>query len=412
MVPTNLESRQDLMKGLEPAGSSSPQQDRPEAGPEVTSRSKRPARGWERLGWMTFGVLCSLLLLELLVRWFVPNPNMQVRGLYLEDSDGLRLRPGWQGRIRSPEFDVQVTIGADGLRAVPTPNSWNGRTILVLGDSFAFGCWSSAERTWLAGLARATGAKVVSAGQPNAGTEVAANWLCGPGAARPADLVLLEVYPGNDLYDNLLGPDAFTLESGLLVLKPHAADRWEDYDGLTGPPETSAKAPPASRRPWLRRMLARSQAWQVFRSVLRQTSKPLHPSLPQAWFLRSYPREMKQALEVTTRHLDRILAETTRRGLPLVLVVVPSSLEVEDEAWRAWLEHTGLPEALFDRSRPRRFMLEWARSRGVAALDLLTDLRGPQRVYYRTDIHWNDLGHQRAGHSTARFLHEKGLLAD
>jgi len=374
------------------------------------SSPNRPARGWERLGCLAFGILTSLLVLELLARWLVPNPNMQVRGLYVEDSAGLRLRPGWQGRIRGMEFDVQVAIGPDGLRAVPDPTHWNGRTILALGDSFAFGCWSSAERTWLAGLARATGAKVVSAGQPNAGTEVAANWLCGPGAARPADLILLAVYPGNDFYDSLLGPDAFTLDSGLLVMKPQAAERWDGYDGLAGRPEKRATVRQASRRPWPRRLLARSHAWQVFRSMLVQTSKTLHPSLPQAWFLRRYPPEMRQALEVTTRHLDRVLAETTRRRLPLVLVVIPSSLEVDDEEWRAWLEHTGFSEALFDRSRPRRFMLEWARSRGVDALDLLPVLRGPQRVYYRTDFHWNDLGHARAGEKTARFLQENRLL--
>jgi len=275
---------------------------------ETASSPLSPARGWERLGCLAFGVLTSLLVLEFLVRWLIPNPNMQVRGLYVEDPSGLRLRPGWQGRVRGTEFDVQVAIGPDGLRAVPTPSPWNGRHILALGDSFAFGCWSSAGRTWLAGLARATGAKVVSAGQPNAGTEVAANWLCGPGAAQAAYLVVLAAYPGNDFYDNLLGQEAFTLDSGLLVLKPQAADRWEGYDCLAGQPKTLATNPPASRRPWPRRMLARSQAWQLFRSVLLQTSTTLHPSLAQAWFLRRYPPEMEQALQVTTRQLDRILA--------------------------------------------------------------------------------------------------------
>ena len=111
----------------------------------------------------------------------------------------------------------------------------------------------------------------------------------------------------------------------------------------------------------------------------------------------------------TTEHPDDLLAQAKARGIPMTLVVLPSSQEVHDEEWQAWLAAWDLEEELFDRSKPRRFLLEWARQRNVAALDLLPEFRGRERLYYRADMHWNDLGHFQAGEKVAEFLREQAL---
>lgn len=383
---------------------------RPEESPASGPNGVSPA---SLLGKVALVLLASLVLLEILVRFLVPNPNMQLRGMYLEDEEGIRLRPGWQGRIHNAEFDTRVEIGPDGRRDLPEPPPDPTATVLALGDSFTFGCWSDSDSTWLARLQRAGGVRVLNAGVPNAGTDAEAAWLRGPGAGIPADLLLVAFYTGNDFHDNLVGRDAFTLDSGFLVLKPAAEARWSGYDclGRTPPPRTDL--PPDARRPWYRGALMRSHLYQYVRSrVYGGTRSALRPSLPQAWFLRRYTPEMEQALFKTTQHLDDLLAQARSRGIPMALVVIPSSQEVYDEEWQAWLAAWELEEGLFDRSRPRRFLLDWARQRNVPALDLLPSLRGRERLYYRADMHWNDLGHFQAGEKVAEFLREQGLSGE
>jgi len=389
----------------------------PAAGPGVfgvrpeEAPAPRRTRFWERVGSLAAGLVASFLVLEFLVRFWLPNPNMQVRGMYAEDETGLHLRPGWQGRVHTAEFDVPVTIDPEGRRAVPPPAVTSGRTLLALGDSFTFGCWSPAEKTWLAGLGRATGAQVVNAGSPNAGTDTAAAWLAGPGASVPADLAVLAFYSGNDFFDNLAGRKAFTLDAGFLVLRPAAEARWSGYDCLARVPQPAPGGPFPDRRPWYRSLLGRSHLYQFGRSLMYGASRQaLRPNMAQAWFLRQYTSEMEQALQNTTNHLDEVLAQARRRGMPLALVVIPSAQEVYDEDWRAWLDYQGLDEQLFDRNRPRRFVMAWARDRGVPALDLVPVLRGRERLYYRADMHWSDLGHFQVGEKVAEFLRQQNLL--
>ena len=376
-----------------------------EAGP----RRRGLALAGAILGRVAGVVVASLLVLEVLFRLFVPNPNMQVRGMYQEDAFGIHLRPGWEGRVHTSEFDVPIRIGEDGMREVPPTGGPSGKTLLALGDSFTFGCWSAADRTWLAGLQRALGVRVLDGGSPNAGTDSAAAWLRGPGAAAKPDLLLVAFYAGNDLYDNMVGRDAFTLDAGFLVLKPEAEGRWGRYDCLSRAPQD----PRAAGRPWYRSLLRRSHFYQYVRSRLYAADRSLlRPNQPQAWFLREYTPEMEGALAATDRHLDDLLAQALRRGIPMAVVVIPSSQEVYDEEWQAWLASRGLDESLFDRGRPRRFVTEWARENGVAALDLLPALRGRERLYYRADMHWNDLGHFQAGEQVASFLRVQGLVKE
>ncbi len=377
------------------------------------SPAPRRGRFWEKVGSAAAGLLISFLVLELLVRFTIPNPNMQVRGMYVQDESGIHLRPGWQGRVHTSEFDVPVAIGQDGRRAVPRPAVPSGKNILALGDSFTFGCWSTAEKTWLARLGRATGAGVVNAGSPNAGTDAEAAWLAGPGASVPADLLVLAFYTGNDFFDNLAGRQAFTLDAGFLVLRPAAEARWSDYDCLAPGPQPATTSPFPAHRPWYRSLLGRSHLYQFFRSLMYGASRQvLRPNMPQAWFLRKYTPEMEGALQSTQGYLDEVLAQARRRGMPTALVVIPSAQEVYDEDWRAWLDYQGLDEQLFDRNRPRRFVMQWARQKGVPALDLLPSLRGRERLYYRADMHWNDLGHFQAGEKVAEFLRQQGLLKE
>lgn len=392
-----------------------------DAPPPPPAEAPRPKVG-PILGKVAAVVFFSLLFLELFVRWFVPNPNMQVRGMYEEGPAGIALRPGWHGEVETSEFEVDLRIGQDGRRDTP-PVAGARPTVLALGDSFTFGCWSAADRMWPAQLQDAAGVQVVNAGSPNYGTDAQLAWLRGPGKAVKPDVLVVAFYTGNDFYDNMVGRGAYTLDAGFLVLKPSEEQRWGGYDCLSNTPvdpalvaqagASDAAPAPTATRPWYRGLLLRSHLYQYVRGILyaRERSR-LRPNQAESWYLRTYRPEMDAAVVATDQYLDEILAEARRRDLPLALVVIPASTEVYDEDWQAWLAATGHDESLFDRGRPRRFVLEWARENGVPALDLLPAFRGRERMYYRSDMHWNDLGHFQAGETVARFLRDAGLLKE
>lgn len=371
-------------------------------------------------------VVAALLLLELALRHFVPNPNLQVRGLYVEDAQGIHLRPGWRGTVHTAEFRAPIEISALGLRD-PRPGALPERLrILALGDSFTFGCWSPEEKTWVRRTEQALGEErfqLINAGAPNYGTDSAARFLERQGWGWHPQVVLLAFYSGNDFYDNMVGAQAYTVEGGYLVMREEAARRWGDYNCLSrslgAPFDTLAGASPlvsdasglASAGSTLRALARGSYLYQFGAGLWygRHLWGQVRPHEAEAWFLKDYRPEMDEAVVRTRRYLDEILARTRERGVPLAVVVIPSHTEVYDEDWQAWLRARGLEEGLFDRAKPGRLVAEWARQNGVPCLDLAPAFRGRERMYYRADMHWTDLGHFLAADKVAEFLRARVL---
>lgn len=356
-------------------------------------------------------LLFALIVCELIVRFAIPNPNMQVRGMYSQNEQGIRLQPGWTGRVHSSEFDVNLIIDKQGQRVMPEPKpqepdtrAGKGNTILALGDSFTFGCWSSADKTWLADVQNVTGARVINAGLPNAGTDTVASIVQD---TRPkASLWILSFYTGNDFYDNMLGQESFTLDGGYLVLKPEAERQWAQYDCLTGQGLDQG----TSGNSWIKRCCRRSYLYQYVRSAFAAGSKRVGPSSAQAWFLKKYTPEMREGLEKTYASLRQIKEAADKQGAQLVLVVIPSSIEVYDQDWQGWLKFAGQDEKLFDRKRPRQLITDWAEQHSVAALDLYDSFAARERLYYRGDMHWTDLGHFQAGEAVVNFLRKQNIF--
>lgn len=105
--------------------------------------------------------------------------------------------------------------------------------------------------------------------------------------------------------------------------------------------------------------------------------------------------------------LDALLA--TAGKVPLAFVLIPDEFQVDDALW-AQVQVAAGPEPL-ERERFQRIVLDWARERGVPALDLLPELRavppwrdGRPHLYQLRDTHFNRRGNRAAGEALARFL--------
>jgi len=351
------------------------------------------------------------VMAELLLRWFVPNVNMQVGGMYVEQPEGVRLKPGWTGRVHTREFAADIAISKDGLRSPPLDGA---KHLVVLGDSFTFGCWSPEDRTWLARAEGVLGVPVARAGQPNAGTDLALQILRTRGDEMHPSAVVLAFFNGNDFVDNYVGKDAYTVDGGFLVMKDGPARYLSEYDCLSGtPPGNGMADAPHVEAGFFGGLLRHSAVFQFGAGLWTVLTRPrgaVRLNEPGAWCLKSYTAEMEQAVEKTRTDLDGVLEESRRRGVPMVLVSIPSKVEVYDVDLKAWLEFRGLSADLFDVSRPSALLRAWASERGVPFLDLRPAFLGRPRMYYERDMHWNDAGHAQAGEKLSDFLKHEGIV--
>ncbi len=385
-------------------------------------------------------LVLALIGAEILVWLCVSNTNMQMRGLYVKSEDGLRMKAGWSKRIKGPEFSADVHINNDGWRDLPALRPVDqfgddqvkqlstaaddgvaadavasrrpgvGQTILALGDSFTFGCWSNTEDTWLNQIQRITGAKVLNYGMPNAGTDAEADLYAKlkPGE-RKADVVMLGFYTGNDFYDNMVGQRSFTVVDKSLVLTPEAEALWGSYDCLKKQ-QDSVSIPKDNTVPLYKTLLRRSHLYQFVSAIAYSFGPKLRPNTAQAWCLNNYTKEMRQSVANTAEALNKIRTLCSERGSTFVIVLIPSSVEVYDQDWQNWVDGSKLEDNLFDRAKPRQIILDWAESNGVYVLDLWPYLVNRPRMYYTKDMHFNKLGHFQTGEVVSQYLDRAGVF--
>jgi lysophospholipase L1-like esterase len=208
---------------------------------EAMDRGSRLRRWLPRLAMVTLGVIVAVAVAELALRWVRPQLVLIVdRGLYAPAPAPLRyrLQPGFHGRITNRlEFDTAVSIDQHGLRGAEVCARDRSRLrVLALGDSFTFGVGVEDDQPWIVGLAGVLGAagfpaEGLNAGAPGYGVPDAADWLEVYGAEIDPDLVLLAVFPGNDLYDAAPGGTKMEVVDGELRRAGERSDvkRWLYY---------------------------------------------------------------------------------------------------------------------------------------------------------------------------------------
>mgnify|MGYP002152693847 FL=1 len=124
------------------------------------------------------------------------------KGLFAYDPDlGWRLQPGWSGRHRHHDFDVAYKIGANGFRG----NFRAARTrVAIVGDSFTFGFGAGVGQTFPELLDQMDPDRaVMNFGVPGYSTNQEVLLIEEVLPAYKPDLVLLVVYLGNDIADNM-----------------------------------------------------------------------------------------------------------------------------------------------------------------------------------------------------------------
>lgn len=285
-----------------------------------------------RKAWLAAGgTVVALLLAEGICRMVVDDPiggtaeyrdSWRVVGLAPDPQLEFGFQPGYEGRMTlAGEYDVPFRINAQGLREDhEIADEHPGTTrILLVGDSFVFGVGVALEDTLGKQLERALNettapqaasaqppkparpVEVVAVGVPSYGLDAYAllieRWV----PRLQPDLVLVALYPGNDLLDyGLKATDPHVVIEGMLV---------------------------GQRQAWswnLRR-------WSTLAHIALQRFNP-HPRIEQYRPDKPTPADLARILASTQPWIARIAAAQRPGGPPIVLTLCQGRRIVQ--SWR------------------------------------------------------------------------------
>ncbi len=338
-------------------------------------------------------------VLEVAVRWLSPQDLHRDEGLWVPDPQrAFRLAPGFRGTEVSHEFRVPIAINSRGLRdreVAPAKPPGTVR-ILVLGDSFTYGSGVAGEETFpkrLEGLLAAqAGARVevINAGVSGYGTVHEAAFLRAEGWDYEPDLVILQVFPQNDLDDNLEPYDREVVDGTLRV--------------RTAPPEGVAP---------LRRLQAavraRSHAYRLLGD--RYHFLRIRFGLEQSYtaslgvYLRFPSERVTAGWEATRSELRDIVEMGRERSRPVLVVHAPALAALDADQAAAFANFYRVDPKELDWDLPGRMLAVQCAALSVPYYDLTGRFRATGRareLYYAHNGHWNAAGHDQV----ARWLVE------
>ncbi len=353
------------------------------------------------------------------------------RILYAEHDPllGWRKRPGARVVYDRRDYTVEVTINSRGLRDPerdyqPAPEV---ARVLALGDSFVEAFMVPLEKTVTQRLeARLTGPRckteVVNGGTSGYSTDQEYLFYREEGWRYEAKLVALFFYY-NDVVFN-------AQDGGRQLPKPLLA-----FDGprpepvnfpvpRREPPRPAADARPGRRGSaaleWLGDRLERSfpRAYNALSATgLWPPLRQLPISAEFRVYMRNLPPEVQQGWRATENILQALSLETARHDARLLVVYVPSRMEVNDDDWTLTQLRYGLAPGKWDRGRVMGRLGDICARLRIPVLDLTPSLRGAARglgggPYFATDSHWNAKGQDVAAGELAAFLQRQGWVRD
>jgi hypothetical protein len=357
------------------------------------------------LGLVVASLAVTAGVLEVVVRWLDPQDLHRDEGLWVPDPErAFRLAAGFRGTEVSHEFRAAIAINSRGLRdreITPTRSPGTVR-ILVVGDSFTYGSGVAAEQTYPKRIERLLAERpgprveVINAGVPGYGTFHAAAFLRAEGWSYEPDLLVLQMFPDNDLDDNL-EPFGRAVVDGEL----HA--------------RAARPAGPAWRRQLQAAVRARSHAYRLLgdRYHLLRIRLGLEPSHAAALgvYARQPTERTTAGWDATRRYLGDIVAMARQRGVPVVVVHAPRLAALNASSAAAFAAFHRVEPASLDWNLPAVRLRALCRELGVPYLDLAQRFRAagrPRDFYYAHNGHWNAAGHEQV----ARWFLEAFLTGD
>jgi lysophospholipase L1-like esterase len=331
-------------------------------------------------------LLCALLVAELLLRTFLPQPLVWNTSAIWEPIDG----PGWRRRpnlnvtVNTGERTVRVVSDARGHRIGAEPVASADLEILAIGDSFVEALQVDAEQTMTAllaeSLSRAMGRSVRVANGGVGGWDANQYLIAAKRELAGAryDLLLVFVFLENDVVARRV-------------------------DGVP-----AATVTPPSLSTWLMahsHLYLFGRNWIELRRMKAGARRHLLTSITRA-------EASSRDWQVTGDVLADIAAEAGKRQTQVAYILIPPHHYLDEDALAKYAAAMGAEVAQLDVSQPARLLTAELARRGLTVFDATPALArayhdGRKDLYGRIDRHFSPAGHQ----VMADFLHAIALPA-
>jgi len=329
-------------------------------------------------------LLCAVLVAELLLRMFLPQPLVWNTSAIWEPADG----PGWRRRpnlnvtVNTGERRVRVISDARGHRIGAAAVAHADLEILAIGDSFVEALQVEAEQTMTAllaeSLSRSMGRSVRVVNGAVGGWDANQYLIAAKRELDGAkyDLLLVFVFLENDLV-------------------ARRVDR-----------VPAAMVTPPSVSTWL---MAHSHLYVFGANVIALRRMKAGA---RRHFLTSILRAESSSRDwqVTGDVLADIAAEAGRRRTQVAYILIPPHHYLDDDALATYAGALGVDRAQLDVGQPARLLTAELVRRGLTVFDATPALArayhaGRTDLYGRVDRHFSPAGHQ----VMADFLHDVAL---
>ncbi len=380
----------------------------------------------------TVGGVIALLTIDIGLAIVYPD----VRIITHDPRLGTLLRPNLSVRkaFGGHERVVTVTTNAFGLRGpdLPVAKPPGTRRILALGDSFTFGDAVQIDEAWPSQLERRLNGdagrrfEVINAGVGGYGT---AHALLLADILLPSvqpDVVVLGFSVVNDILDNLCVDEVsygrrayapcFSVDAAdrLVLAPPPTLGRSRSTSGSWGLP--GSRAAEFFRSQLHRVMFRVPQLLDLARHLGLRLELPYVPATIVSWYDERYS---EQGWTLTRRLLVELRDQLSARGLRLMILIIPASLQAEGPQGtkHAILRTLGSEQPpirafLADPVRPQALIGRFCAEAAIECVDTLPTLveaeTTGQRAYYPLDQHWTPHGHGLAADMIATRLRQLG----
>jgi lysophospholipase L1-like esterase len=286
------------------------------------------------------------------------------------------------------------------------------KVVLCIGDSFSVGVVPHHYHFTTVAERRLEGVQLYNMGVPAADPPEYLHLLVTQGLALEPDLLVVNVFVGNDFVFQLERRDRAGEASAWL-----GRDRLLLYQvprrlaALASERRRLRPLPGRAHRGPARRVSALDELEQLFPFLLdpaleeptMSDDKFMEIEVARAKFQSRLPEEdFLSAFEV--------LAEIRRASgaTPMLVMIIPDQFQVDDGLWSKVQSAAAMP---LRRDRCQHLLRRWLEEQGIRYLDLLPVLRavppladGSRHLYHRADTHFNARGNQVAGEALAEFL--------
>jgi hypothetical protein len=366
--------------------------------------------------------------------------------MYEVDSTLLyRLRPGGRKTFTHAAANgggqIKVSINAEGYRGPLLRPAGSARRVVVYGDSFIAGEFADDSMTFVRMLERnlTTGVptEVVNAGVIGYGPDQAYLRMQTELPRLQPQVTVLAIFADNDLGDLVrdrlfrLRADS-SLKANRVTLHPILEQALTEQAHPTGwrrlhlfrwierkrrrapetlpPTRSTANDPPFSKNGY--------SAWAMFHAERQYKDLQTSPDTVLDLLGDSYDIDVSTTPDAPSARykvalMDRLLGaiqdDMTKRGMPFVLVIIPSPIDA-CEAYDVRVDTAKFPK--YDRRRISGTIDSLAARHGIRRLDLWTPFRADNAcdLYYRGgDLHWNTKGQIMAARLLTDSLSAWGL---